>query len=116
MKSSNLQPRLLCPAKILFRIEGEIKKFLETKSSSSPNHYYMKYLRELFNKMMKNRMAKKKKTPIQFYQQLNLKNKLSKQKEERQVHGYSEHFGGCQMGEGCRGMGEEVRGLRSTNR
>ena len=63
MKSRDLQPRLLCPAKILFRIEGEIKKFLETKSSSSPNHYYMKYLRDLFKKMMNNRMAKKKKTP-----------------------------------------------------
>ena len=53
MKSINLQPRLLCPAKILFRIEGEIKKFLETKSSSSPNHYYMKYLRDLFKKNKK---------------------------------------------------------------
>ena len=27
-----------------------------------------------------------------------------------------EHFDSCQMGGGCRGMGEEVRGLRSTNR
>ena len=34
------------------------------------------------------------------YQQLNLKNKLSKQEEQRQNHGYEEHFGGCQMGEG----------------
>ena len=43
------------------------------------------------------------------------KNKLSKQ-EQRQNHGYREHFGGCQMGRGCEGMGEEVKGLRSTNR
>ena len=28
----------------------------------------------------------------------------------------TEHFDGCQMGGGCGGMGEEVRGLRSTNR
>ena len=27
-----------------------------------------------------------------------------------------EHFDGYQMGEGFRGMGEEVRALRSTNR
>ena len=29
---------------------------------------------------------------------------------------YGESFDGCQMGEGCGGMGEEVRGLRSTNK
>ena len=52
---------------------------------------------------------------IQIYQQLNLKNKLSKQ-EQRQNHGYREHFEGCQMGGEYREMGEEVRGLRSTNR
>ena len=51
---------------------------------------------------------------IHIYQQLNLKIKLSKQ--EKQSHGYREHFDGCQVGEGCRGMGEEVRGLRSTDR
>ena len=59
---------------------------------------------------MNNKMAK-----IHIYQQLNLKNKLSKQ-EQRQNHDYGEHFDGCQMKWGCRGMGEEVRGLRSTNR
>ena len=46
--------------------------------------------------------------------QLNLKNKLSKQ-EQRQNHGHQEHFDGCQMGGECGGMGEEARGLRSTN-
>ena len=50
------------------------------------------------------------------YQQLNLKNKLSKQKEQRQNHGYGEHFNGCHMGRWCGEMDEEVRGLRSTNR
>ena len=57
-----------------------------------------------------------KMTKIQIYQQSNLKNKLSKQEEQRQNHGYREHFDGCQMGWGCRGMGEEMRGLRNTNR
>ena len=52
---------------------------------------------------------------IHTYQQLNLKNKLSKQ-EQKQNHGYGEGFDGCQMGGECGGMGEEVRGLRSTNR
>ena len=38
---------------------------------------------------------------IHFYQQLNLKNKLSKQEEQRQNPGYGEYFDGCQMGGGC---------------
>ena len=43
------------------------------------------------------------------------KNKLSKQEEQRQNHGYRERFDGCQVGGGWGGMGEAVRGLRSTN-
>ena len=50
------------------------------------------------------------------YQQLNLKNKLSKQEEQRQNYGYREHFDGFQMGGECGEMDEEVSGLRSTNR
>ena len=42
--------------------------------------------------------------------------KLSKQEEQRQNHGYRESFDGCLMGGKCEGMGEQVRGLRSTNR
>ena len=56
-----------------------------------------------------------KMTKIQIYQQSNLKNKLSKQEEQRQNHGYREHFDGCQMEGWYGGIGEEVRGLRSTN-
>ena len=41
--------------------------------------------------------------------------KLSKQEEQKQNHGYGEHFDGCQMEGVCGGMGEEVRGL-SINR
>ena len=36
--------------------------------------------------------------------------------EQRQHHGYRECFDGCQIGGGFGGKGEEVRGLRSTNR
>ena len=53
---------------------------------------------------------------MQIYQKLYLKNKLSKQEEQRQNHEYEEDFDGCQMGEGCGGMVEEVRRLRSMNR
>ena len=31
MKSKGLQPRLLCPAKVLFRIKGQKKSFLDKK-------------------------------------------------------------------------------------
>ena len=53
---------------------------------------------------------------IHIYQQLNLKYKLSKQEELRQNHGYRDYFDGCQMGGRCGGRGEEVRGVRNTNR
>ena len=49
---------------------------------------------------------------VHIYQHLNLKNKLSKQEEQRQNHGYGEHCDGCQMEGSCGGMGEEVRGLK----
>ena len=61
-------------------------------------------------KTMNNKVAKK------IYQKLNLKNKLSKQEEQRQNYGYRECFGGYQMGGLFGRMGEEVRVLRSTNR
>ena len=43
------------------------------------------------------------------------KNKLSKQEEQRQYHGYRDHFDVYQMGGRCGRMGEELRRL-STNR
>ena len=51
---------------------------------------------------MINKMAK-----IHKYQQLNLKNKLSKQEKQRLNHGYREHSDGCQIGVGG---GNELRG------
>ena len=42
MKGKDLHPRLLCPAKLSFRMEGQIKCFpdkVKLKSSSSPNPY-----------------------------------------------------------------------------
>ena len=54
-----------------------------------------------------------KEVKIHIYQQLNLKYKLSKQETESGIWRVCD---GCQMGRGCGGMGEEVRGLRSTNR
>ena len=42
--------------------------------------------------------------------------KQTKQEGQRWNQGYREHFDGCQMGVGFRGMGEEVRGLRITTK
>ena len=53
---------------------------------------------------------------IHIYQKLNLKSKLSKEEEQRQNHGYGECFEVCQLGGGCREMGEEVRGIKNANR
>ena len=50
------------------------------------------------------------------YQKLNLRNKRSKQEEQRLNHGYRECFDGCHMGGGRGGMGQEVRGLRHTSK
>ena len=53
---------------------------------------------------------------IQIYQQLNLKDKLSEQEEQKQNHRYGECFDGCQMEGECGGMSEEVRRLMSIYR
>ena len=45
MKGKGLHPRLLYPAKLSFRMEGQIKCFpdkVKIRSSSSPHPYYMK--------------------------------------------------------------------------
>ena len=52
---------------------------------------------------------------MHIYQQLNIKNKLRKQKEQRQNHGQGQCFDGYQMGGACGRMGEKVWGLRNTN-
>ena len=43
---------------------------------------------------MNNKMGNK------YLSKMNLKNKLSKQQEQRQNHGYRQNFDGCQMGGG----------------
>ena len=45
-----------------------------------------------------------------------IESKKQRKQEQRKNHGYGEWFDGGQMGRGCERMGEEVRGLRSTNR
>ena len=84
MKSRDLQPRLLYPTKTSFRIKGHIRSFPDKKKLNEfiitkPLLYeILRRLVEEKNIKTMNTMAK-----IHIYQQLNLKNRLSKQKEQR---------------------------------
>ena len=49
------------------------------------------------------------------YQQLNLKQKLSKELEQEQIHRNRDHMEGYQQGGEVGGMGENVQGIRSIN-
>ena len=91
--------------KVLHRQE-KLKEFIITKLLL---YEMLKGLKKKKIKTVNNKMAKN------IYQQLNLKNKLSKQEEQRQNHGYGEHFDGCQTGGAYWGMDEGVR-ILSTNR
>ena len=79
MKSRDLQPRLLYPAKLSFRIEGQVKSFPEKKKlkefiiTKTLLYEMLKGLKKKKIKTMNNKVAK-----IRIYQQLNLKNILSK--------------------------------------
>ena len=93
MKSRDLQPRLLYPAKLSFRMEGQMKGFPDKKKLkkfiiTKPLLY--KIQRDLFNKKIKTMNKKMAETHI--YQQLNLKNKLSKQAEQKQNPRCGDHL------------------------
>ena len=114
MRSRDIQPRLLYPAKLSFRIEGQIKGFPDKKKLKE-----FIITKPLLYKMSKGLIFSKKiktmnnKIAINTHlSTIESKNKPSKQ-EQRQNHGYGEFFDGCQMERVCRRM---VRGLRSTNR
>ena len=49
---------------------------------------------------------------MHIYQQLNIKNKLSKQEEQRQNHGYGEHFDACHMGGSVWESGWKSEGIK----
>ena len=62
MKGKDLHPRILYPAKLSFRMEGQIKCFsdkVKLKGSSSPSPYYMKCYRDLRNRRSKIMNSKK---------------------------------------------------------
>ena len=71
----------------------------------------LKGLKKKKIKIMSNKMS------ISIYlSTIESKNKLSKQNEQGQNHGYESQFDFSQMGRGNGGLSEEVMGLRSTTR
>ena len=97
MKNWNLHPTLLYPAKLSFRMEGQIKSFSDKKKLKE-----FIIIKALLYEMLKGLFKKKKfktmnnKMAIHIYLSTIESKKLSKQ-EQRQNHGYREGFNGCQL-------------------
>ena len=110
MKSRDLQPRLLYPAKLSFRIEGQIKCFPDI--ITKPLLYEMlKGLKKKKNiKTMNNRMT------INTGLSTIKSKKQSKQTRRTGTESQMESVLMVTRWEVVWGMGEEGRGLRSTNR
>ena len=84
MKTRDLHPRLLYPAKLSFRMGGQIKSFPD-KVKLRDFIITKPLLYEIQTSVIRTTIKLQK---IYIYQQLNLKNKLSKQEEQGQNHGH----------------------------
>ena len=99
MKSKDLHPRSLSPAKLSFRMEGQIKCFpdkvkLKEFIITKPSLHEM--LRVLFKKKKVKTMNIKVVTNSQLSTTESKKQtKQTRRTEHRQNHGYGEHFDGC---------------------
>ena len=73
MKGKNLQPRVLYPARLSFRFDGEIKSFpdkqkLREFSTTKPALQQMP--KELFNKGRKHKRRKREKGPEKIFEEI----------------------------------------------
>ena len=124
MKVKDLHPRLLYPAKLSFRMGGQIKCFpdwvkLKEFIITKPLLYEM--LKELIYKKEEDQKYNSKMTPNPQLSTTKPKkkqpttNKLSKQLEQDQNHRNEDHMEGYQQG-GKRGeWGEKIQGIRNIN-
>ena len=114
MKGKDLHPRLLYPAKLSFRMEGQIKCFpdkVKLKSSSSPNPYYMKCEKDLSKKSKLKNMNSKMTansqllttTPKQKQEQTNQTTRTGTEPQKWRSHG------GLSAGEWAGERGERYR-------
>ena len=101
MKGKDLHPRLLYPAKLSFRMEGQIKCFpdkvkLKEFIITKPLLYEM--LKGFKKKKIENRNSKNdsKLTVTNNHTQNKNKSKLSKQLEQKQNHRNGDHMEGYQ--------------------
>ena len=104
-KSKDLQPKLLYPAKLSFRIKGQIKSFPDKKKLKEfiiSKQLLYEMLKDLFKKKIK---TMNNKMTINTYLSTIEAKKLCKQVEQKQNHRYGERFDGCQMGGDCGGNG-----------
>ena len=91
MKSKDLQPRLLCPAKLSFKMEGQIKCFpdkVKLKEFIITKPLFYEMLKDLFKKKkiktMHIKMATNSQLSTTESKKNKNKNKLSKQLEQEQ--------------------------------
>ena len=103
MKTGDLQPKLLYPAKLSFGTKGQIKSFPDKKILkecliTKPLLYEMLkgLIEEKGDQNMTNKMV------INTHSSTIESKKQPGKQEERQSHGCRENFDGCQMGEGVR--------------
>ena len=66
-------------------------------------------LKDLFKKKKTTKIMKNKMAINTYISTIESKKQTNKQEEQRQNHGYREHFDGCKRGGGYRRMGEKVR-------
>ena len=110
MKSKDLHPRLLYPAKLSSRMEGQIKCFPEKvklKEFIITKPLFYEMLKGLTKKKKVKTMNSKVTTNSQLSTTKSRKNKLGKQLEQEQSHRDEDHMEGYQQG----GVGGE-RGKR----
>ena len=123
MKGKDLQPRLLYPAKLSFRMEGQIKCFpakvkLKEFITTKPLLYEMSkgLIQEKKIKTMKCKMTINSQLSTTDQKTKNkYKTKVSKQLEQEQNHRNGDHVESYQWGGRGGRVGEKVQGIRSIN-
>ena len=122
MKGKDLHLRVLYPAKLTFRMEGQIKCF-QDKVKLKEFIITKPLLCEMLKGLSKKKIIKTMNNKMTTNSQLSTtepkkknKNKLSKQPEQEQIHRNGDHMEGYQQGSGRGREEEKVRRISSINR
>ena len=100
-EKQGLPPRLLYPAKLSFRIEGQIKSFPDKKKTKGVHHHKTNIIRNVTLSSLRRKRKKnmKNKMATNTYLSTIESKKQNKQAEQKRTHRYREQSDGCQMGE-----------------